>query len=276
MKLKELFKTLATRAGVPDADAKLLEAINAIPDFDVDDDTVAKPITTNLITETEAEARPKIKNKFTAEVLNGIDALLDPVLGDFFDQTEIDAIKADKATTKKLTKLIDKAKAAKAAGGNSAETAQAITKLNEEITKLKSDKETDINTLNSKHATERYFDRLGMKVIARQDVTDFAKAKDGRRVIADFQDTLDSVCGVLDIASGKVMQKADPTLPLFIDNKAVTADTLLEKTLTENEYIKKSEPATSSTITVPGGAAKNDTVDPSVQRNIDRAKAKTA
>ena len=278
MKLRELFSKMATRAGIPATDAKFTTALELIPaDADVDDDVVANPLTQNLITSAEAEANPKIKGKFTAEAYNGFDALIDPALSDFLEPAEIEALKGDKMTTKKLTKLLEKAKAAKAASGNSTETALAITKLNEEIAKLKSDGESVVNSLKSQHEEERYYDRLAMKVTARNDVTDYAKAKEGRRVITDFRDTLDGMGGVLDLSTGKVMQKADRTLPLFIDNKAVDVDAVLTKTLTDNDYIKKSEPAPSTVITVPGGKpdAANE-ITPAQQQNAERLKKSMA
>ncbi|ARK13060.1 hypothetical protein A6C57_23475 [Fibrella sp. ES10-3-2-2] len=272
MKVKDLFKKMATRAGIAETDAKLTEVIDALPDLDVDDELVANPLTQNLITFAEAEADTKIKGKYTAEALNGIDALLNPVLADFLDQSEIDALKGDKVTTKKLTKLLDKAKAIKAAGGSAADATKAITDLNNEIAKLKTDKDSEFATLISKHERERYFDRLAAKVTSRNDVTDYAKAKEGKRVLSDFEDTLESVGGVLDIKTGKVMKKDDPTLPLFIDNKAADADMILNKTLTDNQYIKKSDPVDTTILPV---EQKNQQqgVNTSVSKNLASAKA---
>lgn len=273
MKLIDLFKKMATRAGIPETDAKFTEALAHIPaDAEVDDEVVANPLTQNLITLGEAEANPKVKAKYTAEALNGLDALLDPNLPDFFDAAELDTIKADKSTSKKLSRLIEKAKTLKAAGGNQADVQKTITDLNTEIAKLKTDSATEIGTLKSQYERERYFDRLAAKVIARNDVTDYAKAKEGRRVINDFQDTLDGVGGVLDLATGKVMQKSDPALPLFIDNKAVDVDGLMSKTLTDNDYIKKSDgPAPVATIQTLGEKGDNQ-VSEAQRRNAERLK----
>ena len=274
MKLTELFEKMAVRAGIAKTDAKYTEAMALIPaDAEIDDDVVAKPLTENLITIAEAEAMPKIKSKFTAEALNGLDALLDPALSDFFDETELAAIKADKGTGKKLAKLIEKAKTLKTAGGTTTDVQKTLTDLNNEISKLKTDKDMEIGTLKSQYERERYFDKLATKVIARNDVTDYAKAKEGRRVISDFQDTLDSVGGVLDLTTGKVMQKGDPSLKLFIDNKEVDVDGLMQKTLTDNDYIKKSDGAAPvTTIQTQGKADGEPPISEAQRRNAERLK----
>lgn len=273
MKLKELFKTLATRAGVAEADAKLTAAIDAIPDFDVDDDSVANPITQNLITEKEAENKPKIKGKFTAEALNGVDALIDGELGEFFTPEQIEEFKKDqKPTMKKIGQLLAKAKELKAAGGSSAETAETIRKLNEQVSSLNTTKDTEINDLKSTHKRERYFDRLATKVLSRADVTDQAKAKDGRRVMADFEDTLTAIGGVLDIETGKVMSKSDPKLELFVNNKSVTVDSIMDQTLKDNDWLKKSDgPAPQTQIQVPGGGGDAQVSD-AQRKNAERLK----
>ncbi|WP_138994006.1 hypothetical protein [Larkinella sp. C7] len=273
MQLKELFKKLATRAGVNATEAKLTAAIDALPELDVDDDLVAKPLIDKLITEEEAGNRPTLKKKFAAEALNGADAIIDPILAELFTPEEIEALKKEeKATMKKIGKLATKAKELKTAGGNPTDTAKAIADLNTEITKLKTEKESEVNTLKKLHEEERYFDRLASKVIRRSDVVDYAKAKEGVRVVADFKDTLNTVGGILDITTGKIMQKADPSMELYIDNKAVTADLLLEKTLTENEYLKKSEgPGPAGSITVPGGGNEGQMTE-AQKRNAERFK----
>jgi hypothetical protein len=252
MKVKDLFKKLALRAGIADTEAKLTALVDALPDLDVDDDLVANPLTNNLITEAEAGNRPTLKKKFKAEVLNGVDALVDPFLKELFTDEEIEALKKEEnPSLKKIGKLAAKAKELKTAGGNSADTAKAIADLNTEITRLKTERESEVTTLKKQHDEERFFDRLAGKVTRRSDVVDYAKAKDGIRVVNDFKDTLTTVGGILDIATGKIMRKDDPSMELYIDNKPVTTDTLLEKTLTENEYLKKSEPAPSGPIQVP-------------------------
>ncbi|UHG93281.1 hypothetical protein [Spirosoma oryzicola] len=256
MKLKDLFTTLATRAGIAETDAKLKAVIDAIPDFDVDDETVANPIKTNLITELEAESRPTIKKKLVAQALNGVDAQLEAKLSKIFTAEEIEALKKDeKPTIKKLTRLLAKYDELEASSkpGDQAELNKTILDLNGTIEKLKTDNEVAVNAVRSEYDQKLYFNSLANKVIARADVTDYAKAKEGKRVITDLQETIEAAGGVLDFKTGNVMQKADPTAQLFIDNKPATVDSMLTKTLTENEYIKKSEPAGSTTITTAGG-----------------------
>lgn len=274
MELKDAFKTLAIRAGIPETDAKLVATLDQIPDLDVDEDTISKPMLANLITESEAESRPSIKKKYTAEALNGVDAMLDKELGEFFTPEQIEDFKKDqKPTMKKIGQLLVKAKEFKSTGGNSSEAADTIRKLNEQISTLTSTKDGEIETLKSQHQRERFMDKLAAKVLGRADVTDQAKAKDGRRVLADFDDTVNSVGGVLDLATGKIMTKADPSLPLFIDSKEATVDGLMERTLKDNEWLKKSNPVPETIIEVKGSADDAKTGNSSVSKNLANAKA---
>lgn len=272
MQLKDLFKTLATRAGIAEADANLKAAIDAIPDFDVNDESVANPLRNNLITESEAENKPTIKKKYTAEALNGVDALIDKELGEFFTPEQIEEFKKDqKPTMKKIGQLLAKAKELKTAGGSSTETAETIRKLNEQITNLTTTKDTEVNDLKAQHQRERFMDRQAAKMLSRSDVNDLAKAKDGRRVMADFDDTVEAVGGVIDHATGKVMQKKDPSLELFIDNKPATVDLLMDKTLKENDWLKKSDPAPTGVVTTTNDKA-DEGVSEAAKRNAERAK----
>lgn len=254
MKLTEFVKTLAARVGIADTEAKLTETLGALPDIDIDDDAIVKPITENLITESEATNRPTIKNKFTAEALNGIDSLLDPALVDFFEGTDLETFKNEnKATTKKLTKLIAKAKELKASAkpGDQAELNRTINQLNETIDGMKTSHEEAINSLKTEHEHNLYYVELANTVVARGDVTDYAKAKKGKRVITDLKETIDQAGGVVDIKTNKIMQKGDPSMQLYIGNKPATIETMLDKTLTENDYIKKSDPAPTTPVQVP-------------------------
>ena len=81
-------------------------------------------------------------------------------------------------------------------------------------------------------------------------MTDKAKAKEARFVLSDFNDTLDSLGGVIDVTTGKIVKKDDPTLELFVGNKAVTVDSVLEKTLKDNDWLKVSDPRNESTVIV--------------------------
>lgn len=246
MKLKDFIEKQAGKISSLDA-AKLATELAKLPDLDLDDEVVGA-IDGALITESEAENRPTIKSKFTAQALNGVDALLNPVLSEFFDETEIAAL--DKSTTKRLAKLIDKAKGLKSSGATPDEAAKTIRELNELVTKTKADSDTEISSLKSQFQRERYFDKLATKVLGRGDVTDKAKAKEARFVLSDFNDTLDSLGGVIDVTTGKIVKKDDPTLELFVGNKAVTVDSVLEKTLKDNDWLKVSDPRNESTVTV--------------------------
>jgi hypothetical protein len=90
-------------------------------------------------------------------------------------------------------------------------------------------------------------------------------------VLADFVDTLDSVGGVLDIKTGKVMKKDDPTSQLYIDHKAVDADMILDRTLTDNKYIKASDPA-DETVIVKTEQKTDEGISEAAKRNAERMK----
>lgn len=284
MKLKDLFKKMALRAGIAETDANLVATIEAIPDFEVNDDTVVKPLTTNLITESEAENKPTIKTKFTAQTLNGVDALIDPALAEFMSEEEIAEFKKEeKATFKKLAKLTDKLKELKAGGGKPTDKNELNNlqkQYNDEIAKLKvqinqtiQDKDKEIEGIRKTHKQERFDDGLARKVLNRKDLVDFATQKEGRRVVADVYDTLKELGAQFDYETGSVVQSGDPSLAFFLDNKKATVDDIISKALTDNNYIKKSDPAPQNEIVIEQEKNRQDPkANHAVNKNLNRLK----
>lgn len=283
MKVSQIIKTLATRAGIAEGDANLTSVLEAVGDIDANDD-LGKALTEKLITEAEAENRPTIKSKFTAQVYNGIDALIHKDLAEFLSADEIEALKKEeKSTMKTLSRIMAKAKELKASGkpGDRADANKLQEQYNAEIEKLKAQLaekeqkfEEEKKTLESSYNEKMYYTELGLQVVGRNDVNDFAKAKKGKRVIDDFKETLEKLGGVLDISTGKIMQAADPKLELYIDSKKATPELVLEKTLAENDYIKKSDPAPQArTITTGDPQAQATQMSEAQRKNLERLKA---
>lgn len=284
MKLKEVFKKLALRAGIAETDANLVATLEAIPDFEVNDDTVVKPLTTNLITESEAENKPTIKTKFTAQTLNGVDALIDPALAEFMSEEEIAEFKKEeKATFKKLAKLTDKLKELKASGGKPADKNELnnlqkqyndeIAKLKVQISQIAEDKDKEIENIRKTHKQERFDDGMAATVIARPDLVDYAKQKNGRRVVADVYDTLKELGAQFDYETGSVVQSGDPSLAFFLDNKKATVQDIINKALADNNYIKKSDPAPKNEIVIEQEKNRQDPkANHAVNKNLSRLK----
>ncbi|OIN55658.1 hypothetical protein [Arsenicibacter rosenii] len=283
MKLKDLFKKMALRAGIAETDANLVATIEAIPDFEVNDDTVVKPLTTNLITESEAENKPTIKTKFTAQALNGVDAVIDPVLAEFMSEEEIAQFKKEeKPTFKKLNKLSEKLKelkvSSKPADKNELNNLQKqyndeIAKLKTQITQTIQDKDKEIDDIRKTHKRERFDDGLARKVLNRKDLVDFATQKEGRRVVADVYDTLKEIGAQFDYETGKVVQAGDPSLEFFLDNKKASIDDIINKTLADNNYVKKSDPAPKSEIVIEQEKNRQDPKsNHAVNKNLSRLK----
>jgi hypothetical protein len=263
MLLSTLLKNLANRAGKTDADAILIAALASVPQtLDIPDE-LCTAISSALITTTEARANSDLKKHFDALALNGLDTSISPYLDDLFEGDDLIGIKADKSTGKKVTKLAEKAKALKVelaeakAAGNTPDVKKytdQITTLNGQISTLTTGRATAVSEAVS--ATEAKFERqifestLSGKVLSRTDVNDFAKGHGGQRVVDDFYRTVKAKGGVLDYKTGKIMQAADQSLPLFIDNKEATQDMLLQTTL-EGDYLIKGVGVPAGTVIVP-------------------------
>ncbi|WP_234733403.1 hypothetical protein [Tellurirhabdus bombi] len=283
MKAKEFLKILATRAGIADTDANLTAFLDKLADIDADDD-LAKQFTTNLITEKEAENRPTIKAKFTAQALNGVDALIDADLAEFLTPEEIEAVKKEeKSTMKKISKILAKGKELKASN-KPADKAQANDlqkQYNEEIEKLKASakeietkKDAEIEGLKKQHVQDRFNDRLAAKILTRTDVVDAVKSFDGLLGLKALEKTLEKVGGQIDYSTGKLVQTKNPELALYVDNKEATLDGLLDMSLKDNDYLKKSDPAPSTTVvTKTEPAAGSGQISEAQRRNAERLKA---
>ncbi|CCG99831.1 hypothetical protein FAES_1821 [Fibrella aestuarina BUZ 2] len=252
MKLRDLFTQLASDAGIAADDANLTALAAKIPeDAEADDETIVKPIRENLLTVSAAENNEKIKGKFTALALNGVDATIDPVLVELLGEEGAKTFKAENKTThKRVAKLLEQFKAQKK-GGDTSEAAKTITELNNQLAQIKTTHDTELQTLKDSFARDRFYDRLKIKIVNRADVVDLAKEEDGLLALTALDKKLGAVGGVLDVNTGKIMKKEDPTLELFINNKPATVDGLLDDTLKERKYIKASNPAPTNPVEVP-------------------------
>lgn len=253
MKLRDLFTQLASDAGIAADDANLIKLAALIPeDAEADDETIVKPIRENLLTVSAAENNEKIKGKFTALALNGVDATIDPVLVELLGEEGAKTFKAENKTThKRVAKLLEQFKAQKK-GGDTSEAAKTIQELHDQLSQIKSNHEQEVESLKSGFAKERFNDRLVSKILARADVVDLAKDEDGLLAMRAFDKRLDAIGGVLDLATGKIMKKSDPSLELYgSGNKPYTVDGVLDEALTEKKYIKASNPAPTNPVQVP-------------------------
>ncbi|NID09365.1 hypothetical protein [Fibrivirga algicola] len=270
MKLKDFLEKQAGKVGNAIDAAKLTAELAKVADIDIDDD-VANAIDNNLITESEAENRPTIKGTLTARALNGIDSLLNPVLADFLEPDEIESLKGDKMTTKKLVKLIEKVKGLKTQGATPGEAAKTISDLNAEILRIKQESETKETTLKGQFARDRFYDKLTATITGRADVIDTVKEEDGLLAIKAFERKIDSVGGVLDVTTGKIMRKDDTTAELFVANKPASVADLLEQSLKEKNYLKVSNAAPTTIVEIPGKKAEQGEETPAQKNARERA-----
>jgi len=119
--LGELINNMAVKAGIASDDAKLksLLATPELLNIQVDDSIVTALDNGLLSIEAAMNNHPKIKNKYFADVYDGIDKqLIKLIETDTFDQADVDEVKAEKSTSKKQELIVSKLKAmAKSAKG---------------------------------------------------------------------------------------------------------------------------------------------------------------
>ena len=112
----ELINNLAQKAGIA-ADSPELKSLLASPELAAINvpDEVAAVIDKNLLSlEAAKNNHPDIRNKYAADFYDGIDRqLMNLIATDAFDDAELQAIKAEKSTTKKQEMIINGLKAAK-------------------------------------------------------------------------------------------------------------------------------------------------------------------
>lgn len=261
MLIAALLTNLANRAGITAQDAKLIDALQAMPaDLDVPD-ALANAVVAGLMNETEAKNNATLKKHFAGQALNTLDGLYDPELDDLLaDDPDLPTLKSDKSSTfKKAQKLLAKTKELKAKLA-AAETPKEVKQYTDQINKLTRDLSDAATKYEAEKATALAEQKRGFqkdlfekdftaKLLARTDLNDFARAKNGRRVLTDYLEYLDEKGIVIDYETGKLVQKADPKLDATIDGQLVTSEALLEKVL-EGDYLKKGDtaPITPTTI----------------------------
>lgn len=165
MKLNDLFKDLATKAGVDLKNPALADvlAINAeLPD------DVAQVLQANLLTMESAKNNPAIKSHYFAQAMGGVDTELERIWADpeLFTADEIAEMKKEFSSTKRMVQTISKQrekleaklKAVEAGGkakpGEADELRNKINELNLSIGGVKQTYEDKITALNAQHATE--------------------------------------------------------------------------------------------------------------------------
>jgi len=113
----QVFNEIALKAGIA-VDNPALKSFLASPELatlQVPDELITGIDNGLLSIEAAQNNHPVIKKKYVAEAYNGIDAqVLGLVENDTFDATDLQEIKAEKSTSKKIELIVTKLKAAKA------------------------------------------------------------------------------------------------------------------------------------------------------------------
>lgn len=246
MKANELITSVFKRLGTPlpaDVQTILGGSLSAV---EVDDD-VAKKFNVDYFTKESALQNPDIKNTLRAEVLNGIDAQLEGIVGkyEFDDVTKEEYKKADK-TAKRIDFLTDKIKevSEKKAGSNKVDKdayTEKIAQYNAEILALKTTHSTELEAERSGRKT----DRVNWELDAVYNGLDYANHKDKKLAVimakAVMNEKIKEQGLKFDITEKgvKILTKEDTDY--FVDNKAVSPSDYITKTLLENGLVKVNE-----------------------------------
>jgi hypothetical protein len=144
--LGEYFTDLATKAGIPNDDAKLAEVVKKVATIEFDDSIVNK-LNSSYLTVEAAKNNPDLKKHFTASALNGVDAKVNALLAELGISDDVkNEILAEKSSYERIPMLVKKVKeleAAKAGSGKAdkAELQKVIDDLNKQILDSKADKD---------------------------------------------------------------------------------------------------------------------------------------
>lgn len=280
VKLGALIKSLSAKMKLNQED----DALKALFELDTEvDDTTATAFEQSLMTEEAALANTKIRNKIKAEVLNGMDAIIEELTGEFeFDDASKDEVKnagttfqKQKVVAKKIAELQEKK-----AGTGTKKDKEAIQKqideLNATMVKVKADhaaeleavkksKEDDVYNirLESMLENKKYYNEdvpASIHALTAKQLLSQNLAKSGAKLVWD--DALKSF-KLLNAETG--VEYHDP------NNKKISPTEFIDGVLAESKMLKTSTPGSNEpnpTIITPTPGDKKD-VNNSMLNAID-------
>ena len=254
MKLNLLLNSVLTKIG---ADASVIKSVNdnvSLAAVEVED-AIAEKMNVDYFTEESAKQNPAIRSKIKAEVLNGLDAQTAELLDKYeFDDEAKGLINAEKSTSKKYSKLIEKvaekekAKAAATGTGTKDTLTKEIEKLNAQILSEKKNWESKVSDIEK----ARKDDKVNFAIDSIYSALEYSLpgADKSVSIIAAkaIMGKIASDKGVsFDLSDAGIKLMTKEGTDYFENNAAVSPADFIKKHLLENKLLKISEGAPAGT-----------------------------
>lgn len=253
------FKDLATSAGVSPETNEALKALianDALAGIEIDT-VLAGVIKTNLMNVEAAKNNPALSKHFKYVHLNGVDGVLGSVASDLLSDAEIEALKSEPETIKKLQKLKEAFLATYEKKGTKKDkdaAEQEREKLMTELADLKASIPTIEKAAQDKYNTilsDRDMDALLLKYEYGVDLPKDVIVRTGKSLITD---KIKSLGYALKYNPEEPIDKfslhtADGLKAYTKDNQPVTLVSLSDQVLAENKLLKVSGGSSTQTQT---------------------------
>lgn len=259
----EILKSLAGKAKIKldDETLKKLLSFTDAAQFELPDE-IANAFEQNLLTEDSATANTNVRSKIFAEALNGVDAELDTMLGDFeFDDAFKTTYKGiQKNTNEKVRKLKaglqDQLKAAKEKAKNSGNPndkaeVDALKAQIADLNKKQSDRDllhkTELENLKLQNLNDRkdYTLRstLSGKPLPKNGLSQDINILTAKTLINQEMAKHGLVFYFDDNGNAVLKQKKDGAeIDYYVDNKSVNFDQFIDGVLAQNKFVQVNEP----------------------------------
>ena len=264
VKLHSFLFSLAEKAGIDPKDAGLTEILSnaALDNVELSKD-LESSINKSLLSVVDAKNNhPEIKTHYFAEIMANVDRSLD----DFYaasglDKSVIDEVSKERSSTKRIALLGTKLKEVIEKAGSTTKKAPEVDSLNQQIdalnNQLRAEKEgrqadndrakgemnqfkTELNLNNKTGSVKTIYDELPSDVRAISIKNILEK---------ELQDSNASF--ILDENGSLKLQKKDGSNYFDENNRQLTVDDFINKTLAKNKILKQSAPNSESTGNLP-------------------------
>jgi hypothetical protein len=282
VKLGQLLKSLSSKMKLNQED----ELVKKLFEVDLEvDDTIAAEFEQKLMTSEAALANTAIRSKIKAEVLNGMDAIIDELTGEYeFDDASKDEVKnagttfqKQKVVAKKIAELQEKK-----AGTGTKKDKEAIQKqiddLNGAMVKLKETHATEIANVSkakddeiynirfvSKLENKKYYNEdvpVAIHALTAKQLVNQNLAKSGAKLVWD-----EALQNFKLLNAETNVEYHDP------NNKKVSPDEFIDGVLAENKMLKTSTPGSpadpNNPIIIPAAGGDQKNVNNSMLNAID-------
>ena len=264
VKLHSFLFSLAEKAGIDPKDSGLTEILSnaALDNVEISKD-LESSINKSLLSVVDAKNNhPEIKTHYFAEIMANVDRSLD----DFYaasglDKSVIDEVSKERSSTKRIALLGTKLKEVIEKAGTTTKKAPEVDSLNQQINvlneQLRVEKEgrkadndkakgemntfkTELNLNNKTGSVKTIYDELPSDVRAISIKNILEK---------ELQDSNASF--ILDENGSLKLQKKDGSNYFDENNRQLTVDDFINKTLAKNKILKQSAPNSESTGNLP-------------------------